>query len=111
VAITHFLLCALHLRAGAVDAALGACNRSHVLRAALYESDPQNSQLLRGMALINRRLADVLDAKGDRGSALRHLTTSSAFYDTLMARGAANRNDSSDARAVRDALRGRIEKR
>jgi hypothetical protein len=105
VAITHFLLCALHLRGGNTDAALASCNRSYSLRAALYNADPKNSQLVRGMALINRRLGDVYVARADQAAAQRHFTTSIAFYDTLASRGAASRADSNDARAARDALR------
>jgi hypothetical protein len=108
VAITHFLLCALHLRGGNTDAALASCNRSYSLRAALYNADPKNSQLLRGMALINRRLGDVYVARADRPAAQRYFTTSIAFYDTLAARGAASRADSSDARAARGALRSAV---
>lgn len=104
VAITHFLLCALHLRYRDAETALAACERSHELRAALYHADPKNSQLLRGMALIHRRLGDVYVAKTDRASAQRHFAISVAFYDTLAARGAASRGDSSDARAVREML-------
>jgi non-specific serine/threonine protein kinase/serine/threonine-protein kinase len=105
VAITHFLLCALHLRGGNTDAALASCNRSYSLRAALYNADPKNSQLVRGMALINRRLGDVYVARADQAAAQRHFTTSIAFYDTLASRGAASRADSNDARAALDALR------
>lgn len=104
-AITHFLLCALHLRGGNADAALAACNRSYSLRAALYQADPKNSQLVRGMALINRRLGDVYVARAERPTALHYFTTSIAFYDTLAARGAASPADSNDARAAREALR------
>ncbi|MGH7711482.1 MAG: protein kinase domain-containing protein, partial [Gemmatimonadaceae bacterium] len=103
--ITHFLLCALHLRHNETDAALNACERSYDLRGALYHADPKNSQLVRGMALIHRRLGDVHVALKKGAAAERHFATSLAFYDTLIARGAANRSDSSDARAARDALR------
>jgi non-specific serine/threonine protein kinase/serine/threonine-protein kinase len=104
VAITNFLLCALHLRGGNTDAALKACERSYDVRVAIYRSDPKNAQLVRGMALIHRRLGDVHVARHDPTAAARHYMTSSAFYDTLAARGAANHGDSSDARAVRDAF-------
>lgn len=104
VAITHFLLCALHLRYRDTESALASCERSHELRAALYRADPKNSQLLRGMALIHRRLGDVYAAKADRANAQRHFATSVAFYDTLAMRGAASRSDSSDARAVRGLI-------
>ncbi|MGQ0640769.1 MAG: protein kinase domain-containing protein [Gemmatimonadaceae bacterium] len=107
LAITHFLLCAMHLRHGDSDAALAACEHSFELRNTLYRADPKNSQLVRGMALINRRLGDVYLARNDHAAAERRFATSVAFYDTLAARGAANRSDSSDARAVRDALRQR----
>ena len=63
VAITHFLLCALHLRYRDTESALASCERSHELRAALYRADPKNSQLLRGMSLIHRRLGDVYAAR------------------------------------------------
>ncbi len=105
VAITNFLICALHLRGGNTDAALKACERSYDLRAAIYRADPKNWQLLRGMALIHRRLGDVFVARNDRPAAGQHFATSIAFYDTLASRGAANRSDSSDARAARDAAR------
>ncbi len=108
LAITHFLLCALHLRGGNADAALGACNRSYSLRVALYQADPKNSQLVRGMALINRRLGDVYVARADRPTALHYFTTSLAFYDTMASRGAASRADSNDARAAREALRAAL---
>lgn len=105
VAITHFLLCALNLRAKNADAALAACNRSYALRLALYLADPRNSQLVRGMALINRRLGDVFIARAEPAEARRRYTTSLAFYDTLMSLGAASRADSNDARGEREALR------
>ncbi|MEW5917647.1 MAG: serine/threonine-protein kinase [Gemmatimonadota bacterium] len=104
VAITNMLLCALHLRSGDTDAALKSCQRSYDLRNALYRADPRNSQLLRGMAIINRRLGDVYEKRKERLTAAHHFSVSGAFYDTLARRGAANRSDSSDARAVRDAL-------
>jgi non-specific serine/threonine protein kinase/serine/threonine-protein kinase len=104
VAITHFLLCALHLRRSEMDAALAACERSYDLRNALYQADPRNSQLVRGMALINRRLGDVYVARNDRTAANRRFAIAAAYYDTLLSRGAGNRSDSSDARAVREAL-------
>jgi non-specific serine/threonine protein kinase/serine/threonine-protein kinase len=105
VAITHFLLCAVHLRKKDTDAALAACRRSYELRLALYRADPNNSQLVRGMALINRRLGDVHLARKDSSAARQFLAAAAAFYDTLAARGAANRSDSSDARALQTALR------
>jgi hypothetical protein len=56
------------------------------------------------MALINRRLGDVYVARNDRTAANRRFAISAAYYDTLLSRGAGNRSDSSDARAVREAL-------
>ncbi|MGQ0650283.1 MAG: serine/threonine protein kinase, partial [Gemmatimonadaceae bacterium] len=72
VAITHFLICALHLEDGRNAEARTSCGNSFAIRERLYQADPRNSQLVRGMGLIHKRLGDIEAASGKRSTALEH---------------------------------------
>ncbi|MGQ0764097.1 MAG: protein kinase domain-containing protein [Gemmatimonadota bacterium] len=106
VAITHFLICALHLRDGAIDKARRSCDESYTIRERLYVADTDNAQLVRGMALINRRFAEIELAAGNRARAVSHLRASAGFYATLRDRGAMTGGDRADAAAVAALIDG-----
>ena len=84
VAITHYLICDVSLALADVTSALKSCQRSFAIRKALYEADSRNAQLVRGMALIHRRLSQVEERRGRSAQAVGHLRQSVAFYDTLL---------------------------
>jgi non-specific serine/threonine protein kinase/serine/threonine-protein kinase len=106
VAITHFLICALHLQRRDFDAARSSCDSSLTIREQLYRADPRNAQLVRGMGLISRRLGDIEAARGNASGARRFYESAATFYDTLEARGAATNSDRAEAATVRKLARG-----
>jgi non-specific serine/threonine protein kinase/serine/threonine-protein kinase len=104
LAIGEFLLCGLHLELGETAAALERCSRSYAIRERLYRADPVNAQLVRGMAIIHRRMGAVQEASGATERARTHYRASLAFQDSLASHGAATPSDQRDRTATLDAL-------
>lgn len=106
VAIAHFLLCGLHLQRRELAAARSACEASFVIRRSIYRADLKNVQLLRGMGLIHRRLADIDLLGGNTRAARTHYLVALAFYDSLSQARGASAADSGDRAAIAQRVTG-----